>query len=236
MKRLPIILLTLLSISSITASADYRVDILIFNHIEGVAEIRETTEIRSFASLPQLDDVLLPDGMQAITAMSASMESIWRRFRRSAGYRPLLYVSWVQSKIDYNPPLRVHDEVILSESLQFPSRLVIADLTADDPLAAYRVPFYQLDGTVQLRLSRFLHLELDLEFREILPDGVAGEPVPASLGAQMFPPVIEEAAQDESRINYEVRKLEQSRQVRTNETQYFDSPFIGVIAHVTEIN
>jgi hypothetical protein len=236
MNRQLILLLTLLLISSVTTFADYRVDILIFNHIEGEAETLETTEIRSFASLPQLDDVLLPDGMQAVADMSAPMESIWRRFQRSAGYRPLLYVSWVQSKIDYHPPLRVHDQIILSESLQFPSDLVIADLTRADPLAAYRVPFYQLDGTVQLRLSRFLHLDLDLEFREILPDGIAGNPMSEELGMMMFPTVDEEAQLDEPRVSYEVRKLQQSRQVHTNETQYFDSPFIGVIAHVTEIN
>jgi hypothetical protein len=269
MKRLMTLLAALLSLAAVPVSADYRVDVLVFNHIDGEAESLETPEIRSFAELPRVDDVVLPDGMQVVAEMSEKMESIWRRFQRSGGYRPLLYLSWVQSKTDFHPPLRLHDDVVLAEALEFPSDSIIADLTANDPLAVYRVPFYQLDGSVQLRLSRFLHLELDLEYRQILPperidpgltgtvlpperidpgltgtgdpesdltEPVAGGPLaPAADDNVLFVAEFDDNGQPFEAIHYEVRKLQQSRLIRTGETQYFDSPFIGVIAEVTEI-
>jgi hypothetical protein len=240
MKRLLTLLLALMPLALLprgvaAASGGYRVDLLVFNSIDGIAETSETTDPRSFAQLPKLDDVPLPDGMQAVPDMSAPMESIWRRLRLSADYRPLAYMSWEQSKIEYNPPLRLHDAVVLTESLRFPAQMIIADLTAHDPLALYRVPFYQLDGMVQLRLSRFLHLDLDLEFRRVLPAEPAAE-LPAADNS-LLPFATEETGEGDNvpDLNFELRTLQQSRQVRTGVIQYFDSPFLGVIAQITKL-
>jgi len=108
----------------------------------------------------------LPDDLNIILAKSTRMDDVWRRLRSSEGYRPLVYTSWEQNRTDYYPPMRIHDTQIIDTQLRPPTNILVADLAAQDPLAAYRSVFYRIDGGVQLRRSRFLHLYLDLEYRE----------------------------------------------------------------------
>ena len=107
----------------------------------------------------------LPDDLQVGSGRGTYMDDVWRRLRSSEGYRPWVYASWEQNRVDYYPPMRIHDQQIIDTQLRPPSHILVADLTAEDPLSAYRSNFYQLDGSVQLRRSRFLHLFLDLEYR-----------------------------------------------------------------------
>ncbi len=58
----------------------------------------------------------------------------------------MVYTAWEQSRIDYYPPVRIHDSQVIATRLQAPTPIMLADLTAPDPLAAYRSTFYQLDG------------------------------------------------------------------------------------------
>lgn len=75
---------------------------------------------------------------------------------------------------------------------------------------------YQLDGTVQLRRSRFLHLDLDLEYR--LQPAERREPEQGNFNGA-------------TRIYH----FNQSRQVNTGEMQYFDSPYFGALVLVTAV-
>ena len=112
------------------------------------------------AEPPRFD---LPDDLRVVSDKSTAIDDAWRRLRGSADYRPLLYAAWEQNRVDYYPPMRIHDQQLIDTQLRPPTRYIVADLAAPDPLAAYRSAFYQLDGSVQLRRSRFLHLYLDLE-------------------------------------------------------------------------
>ena len=103
---------------------------------------------------------------------------------------------------------------------------MIADLTAADPLAAYRASFFRLDGSVQLRRNRFLHLYLDLEYRE---SGPFLAPDPAA------PTSIFDVQPDAPEEPYSVFALKQNRQVRTGRMQYFDTPQFGALVLVTAI-
>ena len=100
------------------------------------------------------------------------------------------------------------------------------DPAADNPAVAYRVNFYRLDGTVQLWRSRFLHVFLDLEYRET---GPWMAPDPAS------PESIFDVQPDDALIPYTVFALKQNRQVRSGRMQYFDTPQFGVLVLVTAI-
>lgn len=163
----------------------------------------------------------LPDDLRVIMEQSRAVDDAWRRLRGSANYRPLLYAAWQQNRTDYYPPMRIHDQQVIDTQLHPPTSIMVADLTAPDPLAAYRSNFYQIDGSVQLRRSRFLHLFLDLEFREPLPQQAAT----ISNGVS--------EAQDIGK--YRVYSLKQNRQVRTGQMQYFDTPQYGALVLVTAI-
>jgi hypothetical protein len=158
----------------------------------------------------------LPDDLNIIIQKSPRMNDVWRRLRSSSIYQPLVHAAWEQNRTDYYPPMRIHDHQVIDTQLRPPTHIMVADLAAEDPLAAYRSTFYQLDGSVQLRRSRFLHLFLDLEYRQENP-----------------PPGTQSMI--DSRINHELFSLKQNRQIRTSTMQYFDTPYMGALVHVSVI-
>jgi hypothetical protein len=88
--------------------------------------------------------------------------------------------------------------------------------------------YYRIDGTARLRRSRFLNLDLDIEFRE-----------PVDAGTQQNLPA--PAPDDETEVSTDgasflVHEVEQSRQVQILELQYFDGPVLGVLALVTRVD
>ena len=95
----------------------------------------------------------------------------------------------------------------------------------EEPELPEAVPYYRLDGTVKLRRSRFLHLDLDLQMRE----GI-WEPEPLEIVAR--DPVIFERAGPTS---FRVHELQQSRQVKTGRLEYFDGPVLSLLAFITAI-
>ena len=112
-------------------------------------------------------------------------------------------------------------------------RSLVADLTMDDPLHFYRGDFFQLDGSVQLRRSRFLHVYLDLEYRE----GFSLEPVDAqvdALGGEIFA-ATEPAGDTATDAGYYLHSLRQNRQIQTGKLHFFDTPALGALVFVTAL-
>jgi hypothetical protein len=177
---------------------------------------------------PRRDD--LPDDLHVVAQKGPAVDDAWRRLRSSRDYRPLLYEAWEQNRTDYYPPMRVHNQQIIDTRLHPPTAIMVADLTMDDPLAAYRSTFYQLDGSVQLRRSRFLHLFLDLEYREEPPQVVSN---PGFLSGNT--PGTETVTGIESSTDHRVFGLKQNRQIRTGQMQYFDTPYFGALVLVTAL-
>jgi len=182
------------------------------------------------------------------------MQEAWRRLRLSAPFRPQQYLSWVQSGDEPFPLLRIHNqEIVLVDDPYAEERAALAlaeeeqeeedgsivfsdqgQSLPDDPEADAEpeLPdptlYYELDGTVRLSRSRFLHLEFDLEMREPLFEATAMDEPQSSLFRQ--------EADDGSPprpTSFEVHKLQQRRQVRTDRMEYFDGPVIGVLAYIT---
>ena len=143
-------------------------------------------------------------------------------------------------------------------------------MASEDPAEESEPPpvakFFRLDGTVQLRRSRFLHVDLNLEYRldgpawqrEFgLPPGFEwiGEAPTEARAATREPaaptpinalqPMTEAGlvpTTDRADVDmqptvepFRLHRLQQSRQVRTNTLQYFDSAFLSAIVRVTEI-
>jgi len=131
----------------------------------------------------------------AVESMSDVMREAWRRLRLSAPFRPEQYLSWEQSADEPYPSLRIHDiDVLLIDSPcvdlretrsveaeEMDGPFVFTDqgsiLPGDAIEEAPEEPdlpdptlFYRIDGTVMLRRSRFLHLDLDLELRQAVFD------------------------------------------------------------------
>jgi len=235
MKRFLPLLMLAASSAALAESGAYRVEVIVFRNLSATAEMVAAPELRSFSRFPDLlveepsQDPLqlmqdnLPDDLRVLTEKSTTMDSAWRRLRSSQTYRPLLYAGWQQNRVDYYPPIRIHDEQMIDTRLRPPTHIVVADLASPDPLAAYRSVFYQLDGSLQLKRSRFLHLYLDLELREPMREPGAAAPEPVDTAPVM----------GEGTGGYGIYTLAQNRQINTGEMQYFDTPYYGALVYVT---
>jgi len=167
------------------------------------------------------------DDLIATEQKGARMDGVWRRLRSSKGYRPLLFAAWQQNRTDYYPPMRIHDEIIMDEQLRPLTNIMIADLVAEDPLGAYLSTYYRLDGTLQLRRSRFLHLYLDLEIRE---KNQQTEPDTQASFFEITDPALSDS------VGHDIYSLQQNRQIRSGQLQYFDTPYFGALVLVTAIS
>lgn len=257
MKRLLPLLLMLASSAGLAESGAYRVEIIVFRNLLVETESIEAADLRSFSQFPDLEEIRpaeslpansatgpgdvptelsevlradLPDDLTVVTQKSSTMDGAWRRLRSSKGYRPLVYAAWEQNRVDYYPPMRIHDQQVIDTQLRPPTTILYADLTAEDPLAAYRSTFYQLDGSVQLRRSRFLHLFLDLEYRERKQQNANGA---GFLEDNDMPAGIETGT--DIPVSYGVFALKQNHQISTGRMQYFDTPYFGALVYVTNI-
>ena len=100
---------------------------------------------------------------------------------------------------------------------------------AEEPELPDSTLFYRIDGTVMLRRSRFLHLDLDIELRQAVVDEQPLTPasLPGSENESNEPELPAPAA------SFLIHHLKQSRQVKSERMEYFDSPVLGVLAWIT---
>lgn len=183
---------------------------------------------------------ILPDGITYIPELGEQMSGVRRNLRLSAEYRPEVYLSWEQDAQGEFPAFRLHNgEIILVEDDYSEQRIELRAPESGEPrpvqkiftydaetgvfgLAPVPEPriHYAVDGTIRMRRSRFLHIDLDLEYRYPTPATLAGlSGIPLALKYQ----------------GYHTHPLRQSRQIRTGRMEYFDSPVLGALVWVTAI-
>ena len=179
----------------------------------------------------------MPEPYIAQTALSESMQAVLDRLDRSGAYEPLTWRVWNQTaeRGERTRWVRLHDgEIIQSIDAKNPDEFddlvnLQADpnAIADEPAA---IKHYRLDGQTRLRQRQFLHLHFDLEWRES-----AGRPAPIlARGSSIDQPRIEPASIDQPPV-WRVHSFEQSRIVRVDRIEYFDSEWLGVVALLTRI-
>lgn len=256
------------------AEARYRVEVLVFRNLGVDAAPDEQDRVRRFHPAWELEDQVIPEAPVPLDKRDGTFANIWARLERLPEYEPLVRMTWEQTLYDYHPPVRLHDAVVLAEELHFPGDVAYLDLErtggGEGWFDAYVEPLYRLDGTVQLRRSRFLHLDLDLEYRldgpawdlafadptpgrlepgfswvgeaprEAPPGTSRDTPLDAPTGETIDNPIgdpdpIGEEAVPAPTTPFRLHRLRQSRQVRTDTLQYFDSAFLGAIVRVTPI-
>jgi len=155
-----------------------------------------------FMQLPQERQfqVLEPEDFQ--------LTGSYRTLNRSSLYRPLLHVAWRQ-------PVMSRETAI---AVRLPAGPMQNPRTSADPFDFQLLDpsltgqgLHELDGIVTLMLSRYVHLEFDLVYRE-----------------RLFP-----APADYSGSAARLYRLEERRRVRRpDEMHYFDHPRFGVIAQL----
>ncbi len=241
------------------AEARYRVEVIVFRNLDVPATPQTEDRPRTFSGAFELDAAAPPEAPVALDKRDGAFANLWSRLDRLADYQPLVRLTYEQTLYDYHPPVRLHGEEVLAETLNIPGDMAYIDMERkggagwfDD----YMAPLYRLDGTIQLRRSRFLHVELDLEYRldgpawaRVFPgngpgrleegfEWVGAPPAP-DVPAEPAPNVTpgDKMTSDTGALAppFELHRLQQSRQVRTDTMQYFDTAYLGAIVRVTPI-
>jgi hypothetical protein len=285
-----LVLLSTLLVTGVPRAADasgerYRLELIVFRNVGVAATPVDIAMPRRFGEAFELDEPAMPEDPVRIDKQDGTFANIWSRLDRLTEYEPLLRLTYEQSVFDFHPPVRVHGEEILAEQVMVDDWRAIkaaipdgrddgatAREPADESVALPVARYFRLDGKVHLRRSRFLHVDLDLEYRldgpawqrEFgLPPGFewigeapdeARTPAPAPARGpeprnaapinalqpmtRSGPVLTDGPAGSEAQPPsepFQVHRLQQSRQVRTNTLQYFDSAFLSAIVRVTEI-
>ena len=185
-----------------------------------------------------------------VEEMGPEMQEAWRRLRLSGPFRPLQYLAWEQGSNPPFPVLRVHDlQTVLVEDPWIEQRMLLleegdestvfgdaADTDiGDEGVLPDPIAYYQLDGTVSLTRSRFLHIGIDIEWREPVFDETRPA-VTIPLPTAATPPPQETIPPEPVPSAFLVQRLEQSRPVRTGRMEYFDGPVLGVLVWVSDIS
>jgi hypothetical protein len=235
-KWLRFVLVTLMACAisgpGLAAEARYRVEVLVFRNAGSDATPEAVEALRDFHAVFELDEDQPPPVPVARGAQGQTFANLWSRLQRLEAYEPLAMLSWEQSQVDFHPPVRVHDEQVIDERpgpplLVFQADPAVPALPVEPPM--YRL--YRLDGSVQLRRSRFLHIDLDLEYR-------IGEPA-QSRNFVLGPAASASPAEAEQLVPIEpfhIHHLRQSRQVKPGEVHYFDSAWLGALVRVTALS
>ena len=203
-----------------------------------------------FEILPE--DEIQPDLIFEVAQLSETMQQAWNRLQNSAGYEPLKFAGWQQHAYppEVQVPVRIHDEVPLPDPDAFvgpPDELLAmvganidtepavateaeeTEAEAEEEIDEAEFTSYRLDGQFSLVQRRFLHLDIDLEYRE-----QAGHP-PIRYAGEALEQGDEPGLVAEELPGWLLHTVLQRRQVHEDRFEYFDTPWLGVLALVTEV-
>lgn len=215
MRRILLFLSCVLALTSSPAQAAwYQVEVIVFETINpdadgefwnGSAGLPDTAYSTDLVTTPA--DAASPDGGSdlipyfALDASRHRLEGVFHTLRLTREYRPLLHVAWQQPGEGSVAGRQVH-----LTRLREPAPAADAGLPV--PVDAI------IDGIVQLRVGRFLHVALDLAY---FPRPVA---IPGAVPVAPAP---------------EHMRMQERRKVLLNDLNYFDHPLFGVLVQVSRL-
>lgn len=166
----------------------YRVDLILFADKTGTGgespepprmpELKAALEPADTAQLRAAGIELLPDERFGLVEE-------WKRLRNSRNHQPLLRLAWLQK----DPPAERGPRLRLRWGSPAP-----------ELAAGGGPPVYPVDGSVALLVGRFLHLDADLVYSMLGPDGTPGS-----------------------------YRLQERRRLRREELHHLDSPKLGLL-------
>jgi hypothetical protein len=198
-------------------AAWYQVEVIVFENVNPDADGESWDENPGLPDRWNAIDLVIGPGDAAPPATESNLipylalESSWfrldgvfRALRLSREYRPLLHVAWQQPGEGPAAERAVHLQL---------QRTPAAGATAGADL--YVAPETVVDGIVQLRIGRFLHVAVDMAYfpRPAQPAGEA-----AATGAAA-----------------EYLRMRGRRKILLNDLNYFDHPLFGMLVQVSRL-
>jgi hypothetical protein len=145
---------------------------------------------------------------------------IWEKLNNQPNIVPLIHRSWRQIETPFDDPTYVKvtniladDDSLPEESIKVEESIVVdINLMADDSITQEEMILddFTLTGMVALSKGRFMHFENNLNLYRTLKD------------------------QEGNIVKNMIFSLDEKKQIKVDELNYFDSPWIGSIVKITE--
>ena len=230
-----------LAVFTVPAHADdwYRVEVVLFAYTEPdtggelwyenpglparrqtIGLIMETVDpLPGAAPEPPEEDDLKP--YLALPKQDYRLAGVRRVLASSREYRPLLHVAWQQPGLDAR-----NVRAVRLDNTRFERKAAEQVEVEPEPGEVreepeYTPPIKVFDGTVLLRKSRFLHLDVDFAY---FPDTLEQPDLD-----------IPEQAARHGRMSADYVRLTESRRIKPEELNYFDHPLFGLIVEVSKL-
>jgi hypothetical protein len=183
-----------------------------------ISQIKDQDQPKKQNDLDQRLAFIFSDQTQIYTSLPATSRVLnqeARSIRRSQGFRLLSHKAWIQ------PIASTNKTILIQAGEQYGDA-------------------FELDGTISLRVSRYLHVETDLwltSFERIAPDQpLARFPQQRESTETSYNENYEKLLIAESRKNAFLAEqkfpLRQSRRMRSAETHYLDHHRFGIMVHI----
>lgn len=242
------LILTLLLIASLPAMAQrsnnepaadwYTVELLVFEQASernppppanpAVPDTADAVALQERFEQSAAEDVMagpllpLPQALRFLPAPEekGTLDEARARLERSPRYRPIVRLAWRQRVAAFSDPVpvRVHGGKVLAR--QEPESVEPALLRETGRKDGRELAIHEVDGKVALVRGRYLHLQVDLVFRERAPSILAREMAPTYGDTGPY-------------SAFPTWHIAERREIQPGELQYFDHRRFGVIAVAT---
>ena len=202
-----IIIFLVFALPSFAVQAEgYHVELVIFANLRQVTDGEVSQTVMAY---PDYSNSLEPGGgneagnpFRLLSSGFYKLDAVYNQLKTSGMYRPLVHMAWQQPALQGDNARSVH-------------------ILKTDPGDAEHAgaTLVKIDGTVRVRASQFLHVDVDLlYFVDALPQS---DIHPAGDTAVTGTP------------QFKYARMREMRRMKLNELHYFDHPLFGMIMHIS---
>lgn len=188
-------------------------------------KLEGSRELLSSATRPSRNGE--PVAFRRLSSSELKMRADAGRIKRASDLELLAHFGWRQPGLAEERAIPVH----------------ISDKLLARPAPEELGQMQELNGTLTLILSRYLHVKADLLYREPTDESAGGyaqtivptDSMDAQAGQGKNGYMLNQASPAPQQSRYQVYRLQQSVRMRSGETHYMDHPVFGVVVQVRPV-
>ena len=212
-------------ISTSVHAKDYAIEVIIFVNKDGLQQSAEQFNA----------DHIIPAANNGIVLSEVEQDSLWQpivedelilndvanQLKRSGRYRILQHFAWRQPAVERKDSLPIVIKAGRDFTSQFPERayrhVEFGDTATTQLNDQFEHEVRELDGTIQVAITRYIHLYSDLVYR-----------LPRSNPTDLQDVLDREMVLVDYSVNYQ-------RRMNSRELHYIDHPIVGILVEATPI-
>ena len=177
--------------------------------------------------LPQDQDIDLKSSYKVLNSSHYQLTEQVKKISESKTQRVIFHTAWRQPGLDKNQALPIYFKHEVA------AQPVIEDEEGNETVQDGEMGSAQktntspsiLEGILRVTLSRYLHLEAELTFRNKVPDIVKSD--------NPFSVLDNEEVRSEIQKQGVIHLKQKRRRIRSNELHYIDHPVLGMLINIT---